>query len=124
MSSIRRRCSSTHWSGMIEAVPQTTAGTPAASAAKVRVSQPLSSVGPSGVYLHETFSQGNETVGKPSNPDFLLRPGELLEAVGALRVIGFEDGFAAAPDRYLQRIAAVREDPSTDRPRRWSLPVG
>ena len=77
-----------------------------------------------GVLLYETFAAGNETVGKPSNPDFLLRPGELLEAVGALRVIGFEDGFAAAPDRYLQRIAAVREDRSTDRPRRWSLPVG
>ena len=47
MSSIRSRCSSTHCSGTIEATPQTTARTPAASAAKVSVSQPLSSVGPS-----------------------------------------------------------------------------
>ena len=47
MSSISSRCSSTHGSGTIDAVPQTTARTPAASAAKVSVSQPLSSVGPS-----------------------------------------------------------------------------
>ena len=47
MSSISSRCSSTHCSGTIDAVPQTTARTPAASAAKVSVSQPLSSVGPS-----------------------------------------------------------------------------
>jgi hypothetical protein len=47
MSSISRRCSSTHGSGTIEATPHTTARVPAASAAKVSVSQPLSSVGPS-----------------------------------------------------------------------------
>jgi len=83
----------------------------------------LDAVDLNGVLIYETFAAGNETVGKPSNPAFLLRPGELLEAVGALRVIGFEDGFAAAPDRFVQRIAAVREDASTERPRRWSLPV-
>ena len=33
-----------------------------------------------GVLLYETFAAGNETVGRPSRPDFLLRPGELLEA--------------------------------------------
>ena len=49
MSSISSRCSSTHCSGTIEAVPQTTARTPAASAAKVSVSQPLSSVGAAGL---------------------------------------------------------------------------
>ena len=38
----------------------------------------LEAVEPGGVLLYETFAQGNETVGKPSRPDFLLRPGELL----------------------------------------------
>ncbi len=64
-----------------------------------------------GVLIYETFAAGNETVGKPSRPDFLLRPGELLEASAGLRVVGYEDGFLADPDRYVQRLAAVREAP-------------
>ncbi len=67
-----------------------------------------------GVLLYETFAVGNETVGKPSNPAFLLRPGELLEAVAGLRVIGYEDGFIEAPARFVQRVVAVRDDPSTE----------
>jgi SAM-dependent methyltransferase len=71
----------------------------------------LAAVAPGGLLLHETFAQGNETVGKPSRRDFLLAPGELLRAYGELRVIGYEDGFLHEPDRFVQRIAAVRERP-------------
>jgi SAM-dependent methyltransferase len=70
--------------------------------------QILSAVAPGGVLLHETFAQGNETVGKPSRPDFLLAPGELLRACAELRVVAFEDGFLDEPPRFVQRIAAVR----------------
>ena len=63
--------------------------------------------------IYETFTQGNETVGKPSRPDFLLRPGELLDICRSLRVVAFEDGFQEGPQgqapRFVQRIAAVRE---------------
>ncbi len=69
----------------------------------------VASVADGGVLLWETFSAGNETVGKPSNPQFLLRPGELLSAVQGLRVVAFEDGFEAEPPRFVQRTAAVRE---------------
>ena len=69
----------------------------------------LDSVAEGGLLLHETFAAGNETVGKPSRPDFLLQPGELLTAYPGLRVVAFEDGFLAEPDRFVQRIAAVRE---------------
>jgi SAM-dependent methyltransferase len=71
--------------------------------------QILQAVAPGGVLLHETFAQGNETVGKPSRPDFLLRPGELLAAYAGLRVVAYEDGFLTEPERFVQRIAAVRE---------------
>ena len=70
-------------------------------------------VGAGGVLIYETFAAGNETVGKPSRPDFLLRPGELLQVAAGLRVVAYEDGFLADPDRYVQRIAAVREAPSS-----------
>jgi SAM-dependent methyltransferase len=69
----------------------------------------VEAVAPGGVLLHETFAQGNETVGKPSRADFLLAPGELLRAYAGLRVVAYEDGFLSGPDRFVQRIAAVRE---------------
>lgn len=69
----------------------------------------LQCVAPGGVLIYETFAQGNETVGKPSRPEFLLRPGELLQACEGLRIVAFEDGFLSSPERFVQRIAAVRE---------------
>ncbi|HDR9149344.1 TPA: class I SAM-dependent methyltransferase [Burkholderia vietnamiensis] len=71
----------------------------------------VDAVAPGGVLIYETFAQGNETVGKPSNPAFLLAPGELLDAVrGHLRVVAYEDGFVAGPRAaFVQRICAVRE---------------
>jgi SAM-dependent methyltransferase len=80
----------------------------------------LESVAPGGVLLHETFAAGNETVGKPSRPDFLLQPGELLQAYPGLRVVAYEDGFLDEPDRFVQRIAAVRERPGPA-PARYAL---
>jgi SAM-dependent methyltransferase len=68
----------------------------------------VQSLAPGGVLIYETFAAGNETVGKPSRPDFLLQPGELLAACTGLRVVAYEDGFLSAPDRFVQRIAAVR----------------
>ena len=69
----------------------------------------LKSLAPGGVLIYETFTLGNETVGKPSRPEFLLRPGELLELTQGLRVIAYEDGFLSNPERFVQRIVARRE---------------
>ena len=74
-----------------------------------------------GVLIWETFAAGNETVGKPSNPDFLLRPGELLEAAATLRVVAYEDGFLDHPPRFVQRIVAVRDGPRGTPPARYPL---
>jgi SAM-dependent methyltransferase len=79
------------------------------------------SVAEGGVLIYETFAAGNESVGKPSNPKFLLRPGELLQAASGLRVIAYEDGFLTAPERFVQRIAALRESGSAGVPARHTL---
>jgi len=64
---------------------------------------------PGGVLLYETFAIGNEKYGKPRNPDFLLRPGELLERTQGLRVIAYEAVDEETPRRaVIQRIAAVK----------------
>ena len=80
----------------------------------------LASLLPGGVLIYETFTQGNETVGRPSRPDFLLRTGELLEVCSSLTVVAFEEGFEAGFEdeallqgmrsaRFVQRIVALRE---------------
>ena len=59
--------------------------------------------------IYETFMLGNERFGKPSNPDFLLRPGELLETFRDLTVKGFEEGEVGEPKpAMIQRLCAVR----------------
>jgi SAM-dependent methyltransferase len=68
----------------------------------------VGSVASGGVLIYETFAAGNESVGKPSRPDFLLQPGELLKVTEGLRTVAYEDGFEASPDRFVQRIVAVR----------------
>jgi SAM-dependent methyltransferase len=63
-----------------------------------------------GVLIYETFMSGNERYGKPSNPDFLLRPGELLEAFRSLSVVAFEQGVVERPKlAVIQRLCAIRE---------------
>lgn len=63
---------------------------------------------PGGVVIYETFAVGNERFGRPKNPDFLLRPGELLEAFAALTVVAYEAGEVARPrPAVIERIAAV-----------------
>ena len=63
-----------------------------------------------GVLIYETFMLGHERFGRPSNPQFLLRPGELLEAFGAaLSVVAFEQGEVALPrPAAVQRICAAK----------------
>ena len=77
----------------------------------------VQAVAPGGMLIYETFAAGNETVGKPSRPDFLLQPGELLRATESLRTVAYEDGFEASPNRFVQRIAAVRLVHQADVPR-------
>ncbi|WP_119154814.1 class I SAM-dependent methyltransferase [Caldimonas tepidiphila] len=89
---------------------------------RARLPDIVAAVAEGGVLVYETFAAGNETVGRPSRPDFLLRPGELLDAVrGELRVIAYEDGFLDGPARFVQRIVAVREPSSAAPPARYPL---
>ena len=62
-----------------------------------------------GVLIYETFMAGNERFGKPSNPAFLLQPGELLEAFSGMTVLGFEQGEVKFPKpAMIQRLCAMR----------------
>jgi len=70
----------------------------------------IESLEPGAVLIYETFMLGNERYGRPSNPNFLLRPGELLEAFATLGVVAFEQGTVERPKKaVVQRICVIRE---------------
>ena len=60
-----------------------------------------------GVLVCETFAHGQHLIGRPSRPDFLLQPGELLQVVPGMHVVAFEDGLEADPLRRVQRLVAA-----------------
>ena len=68
----------------------------------------VDAVAPGGLLLYETFAAGNERYGRPRNPDFLLKPGELLQAVrGRLGVLVYENLVVGDPrPAAVQRICA------------------
>ncbi len=69
----------------------------------------VAALAPGGVLIYDTFAKGNERFGRPRNPDHLLRPGELLAALGgALHVVASEEIEVNAPRPAMkQRICAV-----------------
>jgi SAM-dependent methyltransferase len=72
--------------------------------------QLAASLRPDGILIYETFAQGNQVYGKPSNPDFLLAPEELLGLArqGGLQVLAYEDGHVDRPNpAQVQRLCAA-----------------
>ena len=80
----------------------------------------IDSLAPNGVLIYETFAQGNEQFGKPSNPDYLLVPSELLKLANLhpaqpMRVIAFEDGYVDVPrPAMMQRICSMKAPANVD----------
>ena len=71
----------------------------------------MAALAPGGVLIYETFARGNEACGRPANPDYLLRRGELLEIAGDARVVAYEDLSVDEPrPAVVQRICAVVKD--------------
>ncbi|TSE27639.1 class I SAM-dependent methyltransferase [Tepidimonas aquatica] len=82
----------------------------------------LASLAPGGVLLYETFAWGQQTIGRPARPEFLLAPGELLQVCAGLRIVAYEDGYDSDPARYVQRVAALRPpQPAPSEPLRLPL---
>ena len=77
-----------------------------------RLAQLCALLAPGGVLIYETFMVGNEAYGKPSNPDFLLHPGELRSVASAagLREIAFAEGYAADPQPGMRQAICVVRD--------------
>lgn len=74
----------------------------------------LAALAAGGVLIYETFAAGNERYGRPSNPAFLLNPGELLDLVrGRLTVVAYEELEVTDPrPAVVQRICATNRSVS------------
>ena len=71
----------------------------------------VAAVAPAGLLIYETFAIGNERYGRPKNPDYLLRPGELIDAVkDHLTPIAYQHATLTNPERVVARIVAVAPD--------------
>ncbi len=81
----------------------------------------LQSLADGGVLLYETFSEHQAEIGRPKRAEFLLRPGELLTLAAGLHIVAYEDGFLGNPDRFVQRIAAVKPSPAQAQAIRYPL---
>ena len=69
----------------------------------------IAAVAPGGILIYETFADGNEAFGRPRNPDFLLRRGELLEKLrGQLSIVAFGQCIQENT-RVVQHVAAMRK---------------
>ena len=75
-----------------------------------------------GVLIYETFGEGNERYGRPSNPDYLLREGELLDTYeGRLDIVAFEHVTETDPRPAVrQRICATLSEDAAEAPERHS----
>ncbi|MET0963171.1 MAG: class I SAM-dependent methyltransferase [Noviherbaspirillum sp.] len=79
----------------------------------------FAALAPGGLLIYETFAAGNGLYGRPSRPDFLLQPGELLEQArrfgSGMRVLAYEDGYLSQPkSAMIQRICVARPAPDQD----------
>ena len=61
---------------------------------------------PGGIVVYETFTRGQAQRGKPTNPAFLLEPGELRELVAPLEVLVEREGDFEG--KMLASVIAVR----------------
>ncbi len=68
-----------------------------------------SAVAPGGRLIYETFADGQQHIGRPSRPDFLLQRGELLRRFSDWQIVAFEEGLEDGVNpRVVQRVAAIR----------------
>ncbi len=69
----------------------------------------LQSLAPGGVLLYDTFAVGNERYGKPSNPEYLLKPGELKDLCAGLDILDYAHGDVTEPQPAVRQSIAVRK---------------
>ncbi len=66
----------------------------------------LNSIKKGGYLIYETFSEGQQKIGKPSNPDFILKSRELIKLSSKMQLLTYENIYIENSSKhvFLQRI--------------------
>ena len=73
----------------------------------------IAALEPGGILIYETFAAGNEAFGRPSNPDYLLAPGELLHVFAGLTAVAYEHGMVERPNPAVIQHICARNAPTS-----------
>lgn len=76
----------------------------------------IAALEPGGILIYETFAAGNEAFGRPSNPDYLLGPGELLDVFSGFAVVAYEHGMVVRPNPAIIQHICARNAPGDHPP--------
>lgn len=68
----------------------------------------LNAIQPGGVLVYETFTEQQAEVGRPTNPDFLLKSGELASYVDGWDIKHSFEGQDTETGSYIAQIVAVK----------------
>lgn len=79
----------------------------------------LGALAPNGVLIYETFAQGHQSFGRPKRAEFLLNPGELIQICTNLHLVAYEQVLLHSPERFVQRIVAIRGENEVLSPGRY-----
>ncbi len=69
----------------------------------------IATLKPGGIILYETFAVGNEAYGRPKNPNFLLKEGELLSIFSAFEIMDYYHGTQTTPQTSVRQGIAARK---------------
>ncbi len=69
----------------------------------------IKSINKGGYLIYETFSEGQQHIGKPSNPDYILQRRELINLCFKIEIIAFEEIHTNNPinNSFKQRIFSI-----------------
>jgi len=71
-------------------------------------------VKPGGLLIYETFTEANKAFGRPNNPDFLLKPGELKSLCAGWEILQSFEGLLEEPARAVANVIARKPLSSDD----------
>ena len=69
----------------------------------------IKSINKNGYLIYETFSEGHQNIGKPSNPNYILKQRELISLCVKLKLIAYEEIYTenSINNSFKQRIFSV-----------------
>ena len=72
----------------------------------------IDSINKGGYLVYETFTEGHQNIGKPSNPEYILKPKELINLTNKMEFLEYQNIYINNPSyhSYKQSIFVKHVD--------------